>query len=57
MEERVQACVGWGPGRCGNVADGVFRLRRVGYGLEPGNQGVSAMGRDRQKLREQRLVK
>jgi len=63
VEERVQA-VSVGiraearrAGRCGNVTDGVFRLRRVRCRLEPGNQGVGAMGRDKQKLQEQGLVK
>ena len=36
---------------------GVSRLWRVRYRFEPGNQGVGAIGRDRQKLREQKLVK
>ena len=63
MEERVQA-VSVGvraearrAGRCGNVADGVSRLWRLRYRMEPGNQGIRAMGQDRQKPREQGLVK
>ena len=57
MEERVLTVSVGGQAGVDMWLAGISRLQRVRYRLVPGNQGVGAIGRGRQKLRGQELVK